>query len=569
VRKSKLLILALAFVMILALVLTGCNGDDDATPGNDNGNDVGNDRSGGIFRMHISNPVYLDPYNAFETQGLTVVSALFDALVIPDFLEPSILHPGAALSWDINDEATQFTFYLDPDGMFADGTPVTAEHFVFAFNRIADPNAVGTKSLDDDEDASLLFSQLDAVEGFAEFRAGDADGLSGLVIVDDHTLEINLSRPFGDFIFNLAHKAFVPVQERHILEGVEFNGEMVPFGLMPIGNGPFMMAEPWDDHVSINVVRNPYYSGPAPYIDGIFFNIFGDAAAAFTAFEAGDLDYAEIVPGRLTQMKEDFGTAGNNGYVANPGEQVIYGLQSGTYFLILNMEDGATADPEFRRAINLAINREAINASVWEDGFEVATDILPPDIPGYLTGAWADSRFDRDAAIEALEASSFDVDNDVVPLVYNTGSFHSEVMALVQADLNAIGIQTTLEGMDWTVYNEMLADGNFEIARRGWMTSYPSTHYWLFELFGTGVGNNETFYSNAEVDALMEKASATADADARAALYAEANQLIQADNPMVPVAYYAHRAIVSDRMNNVIAGPLNFIDFGSMWIAAD
>jgi len=552
-------------MMIFALALTGCNGDNDEVTTNGDDPVVEGAVSGGMFRMHINNPAFIDPYNAFESEGIHVVRALFDPLVNPNILDPIQLEPGAALSWDINDEATVFTFNLDPDGMFADGNPVVADDFIFAFNRIADPNAVNTMT--GDEDAGILHSQLSHVVGYDAFRDGDADGMEGLVALDDHTLEITLSSPFGDFIYNLSHPSFVPVQAAHIENGVEFDGDTVSFGVMPIGNGPFRMTEPWRDGQFINTERNPYFAGAPAYVDGVEFRIFTEADAAFMAWQAGDLDYVDISPGHLQSTKATYGTASNGGFTANPGEQVIYGPQSGTYYMVLNVEDDVTGDPEFRRAVSLAINREAINTVVWEDGYVIATDILPPDIPGYQTGAWADARFDREAAIEALEAS--DWDGEPVGLIYNTGSVHESIIELIAADLLEIGVETVVEGMEWATYNITIHDGDYQIGRRGWMSSYPSTHYWLFELFDSEAGNNDTFFSNPEVDAGLANAATIADADERAAEYARVNQLIQADNPVIPIAYYAFRQVTSDRMHNVTVSPLNVVDFRNLWIAAD
>ena len=568
-HKSRLLVLALALMMIFALALTGCNGDnDEVTTNGDVPVEVTAD-SGGVFRMHLGNPVGIDPYNGFENAGIQVITALFTPLVTADSLDPSTLVPGAALSWDINEDSTVFTFNLDPDARFANDTPVTADDFIFAFNRIADPNAINT--LTGDPDAGFIHAQLGQVVGYEEFRAGDADGMEGLVALDDHTLEITLSESFGDFIFNVTHPSFAPVPQYLIENGVEYDGDTVPFALMPIGNGPFRMVEPWVEGQSITTERNPYYSGTPAYLDGVEFRLFAEVDAAWMSFQAGDLDYSEIAQGHFQSTKDQFGAAGSNGFVANPGEQVLYGSEMATYFFNFNTEDGPMANPDLRRAVNLAINRDAINEVVWEGGRAIATDILPPGIPGRADGSWEDARFDREAAAQALADAGYPEGEglDPIRISYNVEGVHAPVVELVAADLAAIGIETTVESLDWTTFNAQVHDANYDIARRGWMSSYASTHYWLFELFGSDSGNNDTFFSNAEVDAVLAEAAATADADERAALYAQANDMIQAENPVAPIAYFSLRNVVSDRMHNVISGPLGLVDLKYAWIPTD
>jgi|GEM_PF-248280 len=563
VRKSRLLVLALAFVMIFALALVGCTPDENG----DNNGDAA-DRSGGTFRMWINEPQFIDPYNAGESEGLHVVHAIFTPLIYPNHQDPTVIEYGAATGFEVNDDATVFTFTLDPEGRFADGTPVTADDFVFAFSRIAYIGTVNTMT--EEVDPSTIASQLSAVRGFDATQAGDTDVLEGVVAVDDHTLEITLDEPFGDFLQNLMHLSLVPVPRDLVENGVPFDGDYVPFGEMPIGNGPFMMAEPWGTQ-SINTVRNPYYAGDPAYVDGVEFRIINDVDAAFIEWQAGGLDLAQISSGQLESMIATYGEAGSGGYTANPGNQVITGAQAGTYVILMNTTEYPFDNAELRRAVTLAINRDAINDLVWESAYQVAGDFLPPGIPGYGAQTWADSRFDRDAAIEALEAAGYPGGEGLDPIVLSTnaGAGHEPIMELIQADLDAIGITASIDGMDWSEYLRALDDKNYEIGRLGWMASYPSTDYFLYEFFYTDVGNNFTGFSNADVDRMLMEARGIGDADERAAKYLEINELIQAENPLIPIAFYAHRMIASERMNDLTISSLNNVDFKSLWITAD
>ena len=568
-RKSRLLVRALVagmlFILAIAgLLLTGCSGE---TTG---GDAVSEDaKAGGTFSMYITEPQFIDPYNAGESEGLHVIHALFTPLVNPNILNPEIIEPGAALSWDINDDATVFTFKLDPDAKFADGTPVIADDFIYAFNRIVNPEAVNTMT--GDVDPSTIATQLEPIAGFEDVQSGAADTLEGLVALDDHTLEITLANSFGDFIQSLMSRALVPVPRNLVENGVDFDGNTVPYGEMPIGNGPFMMEEPWRPRQFINVVKNPHYSGTAAYVDGISFRIFSNEDAAFTEFQAGNLDLSDISSGQLLAMQDQFGVAGNDGFTANPGAQVINGSLAGTYSIVLNNARAPFDNPDVRKAFALAINREAINDIVWESSRKLATDILPPGIPAHQEGAWEDARFDRDAAIQALEDAGYPggAGLDSITLSFNAGSGHEPIMELIQADLEAIGITATLDSMEWATYLDALTSRNYQAGRQTWVAIGPSTDYFLHELFATGVTNNHTGFSNAEVDAGLAKARTIADADDRAAEYKHINGIIQAENPLIPIAYNANRKIASGRMNDLTVGSLNIVDYTSLWISPD
>jgi len=569
VRKSRFLVLALALAMVFALALTGCNGETADPAGDDATTAATDERSGGIFSMYINEPQFIDPYNAGESEGLHVVHATFVPLIYPNHQDPTVIEPGAALSWDINDDSTVFTFNLDPEGMFADGTPVTADDFVFAFSRIAYTGTLNTMT--NEVSPSTIATQLSAVKGFEAAQAGDTDVLEGVVALDDHTLEITLENSFGDFIQNMMHAAMVPVPRDLVENGVPFDGGTVAFGEMPVGNGPFMLSEPWAPGQFIRTERNPYFSGDPAYVDGIEFRIFTDIDAAFVDWQAGNLDLAQISSGQLQIMEDQFGVAGNDGYTANPGAQVINGAQAGIYKILFNTEAAPFDNPEIRRAVTLAVDREAINDVVWESSYQVATDVLPPGIPGYQEGAWEDSRFDPDAAREILAAAGYENGEGIEPIVLstNSGAGHEPVMEIIQANLRDIGIEATLDGMEWATYLDALLDGNYQIGRLGWMASYPSTDYFLYELFYTGVDNNFSRFSNPEVDRMLMEARTIGDPDERADMYREINHLIQAENPIIPVAFYAHRMIASDRMNDLTISSLNNVDFRRLWISED
>jgi len=393
------------------------------------------------------------------------------------------------------------------------------------------------------------------------------DGISGLKAVDDLTLEVTLKYPYADFEYVVAHPALAPVPQKYVEEGVDFEGKKVAFGEMPVSNGPFKMAEPWKRDQYIKVVQNENYFGDKPYIDGIEFRQFKDPNTAYTEFEAGNLDFSEIGQGKIKDASAKFGEA-PDGYTANPGEQTILGSQSGTYYLVPNNDDKVMKDLNMRKAISFAINRQAICDIAMEGTRDPADDIIPPGIAGYTPGAWADSKYDVEAAKKALADAGYPEGKGApeISLTFNNDGGHEKTMELIQADLAAIGLKVKFDSADWTNTIKKMDNKDFQIGRMGWLADYPIMDNFLYSLFKTGTGNNYAQYTNPAVDASMEEARAITDGAARVAKWQEIDKTIGADLPVIPVMFYKHNSVVSDRVNNFIMGPMQLAEFTQTWI---
>lgn len=559
-KRSLFLVLALAVVMAFALV--GCQkADSPAKPGDSKGA-----VEGGVMSYYIGEPAYIDPWNAQESEGMQVTQVLFDSLTDIDPLDPEKLLPAAATEWSANDEATVWTFKLNKDGVFSDGTPVTADDFVYAWNRIANPATKNT--LTGEADPSVIAYHIGFVKGFNDVQDGNATEMEGLKAVDDYTLEVTLSEPFADFAYVVMHPALGPVPKAAVEGGVEFEGAKVAFGDMPIGNGPFKMAEPWKHDQYIKLVRNDEFkTGDLPYLDGIDFKIFKDPETAYTEFEAGNLDFSPIGEGKIKDAEAKYGTS-EDGYTSNPGKQTILGAESAIYFLVLNTEDPVLKDANVRKAISLAINRQAICDIVFEGTREPADSIIPPGTTGYAAGAWEDSRYDVDAAKKALADAGFP-DGEGLPeieLAFNSGGGHEKIMELVQADLKAIGIDTHFASSDFPVYLKMLDEGKHQVARLGWIADYPIGYNFLYSLFESNAGDNKSQYKNPEFDKGIVEAVRNLDDAARAEDFEELNRMLGKDTPVVPMMYYKHTRVGSDRINNFVYSPMGLGDFTKVWI---
>jgi len=564
-KHRKLVAAVVALGLLASVGLGGCapkqTGGEATKPA------TSEPKKGGSMSFYIGEPAYIDPYNAQETEGMQITQAIFDSLTNFDEKDPTKLVPAAAESWEPNADATVWTFKLDPNGKFADGTPVKASDFVYAWNRIANPKTVNTAT--GKPDPSIISYHLGFVKGFQEVVDGKADTMEGVKAVDDTTLEITLTQSFADFEYVVAHPALAPVEQKLVEEGVDFNGEKVPFGEMPQGNGPFKMAEPWKHNQYVKVVRNDNYAGTAALLDGVEFKIFKDPETAYTEFEAGNLDFTQIGEGKIKDAVAKYGES-KDGYTVNPGSQALLGAENSTYYLILNNKNEFLKNADVRKAVSLAINRQAICDVVFEGTREPADNILPPGIAGYEKGAWVDSKYDIEAAKQALVDAGYPEGKGLptMKLSFNSGAGHEKIMEIVQSDLKAIGITTVFDSADFPVYLKQLDAGKFQIARLGWIADYPITDNFLYPLFQSKSGDNKSKMSDPAVDKALEDARKITDDAARIAAYQAINKTIEAQVPVAPMMFYKHTRVGSSRIHDFVWDAQGLGDFTKVWIDA-
>lgn len=560
-KLRSVLACALAVVLVgSALSLGGCKKSTSTT-------DKGTATKvvkGGTLSYYIGEPAYIDPYNTQESEGTEVEQALFDSLTAFNPKDPTKIIPAAADSWEANTDATVWTFKLNKNDKFSDGTPVTAKDFIYAWNRIANPKTVntGTKKID----PSVISYHLAVVQGYDAVQAGKATEMTGLKAVDDYTLQVTLTHSFGDFPYVVAHPALAPVPQALVEGGVDYNGAKVAYGEMPVGNGPFKMSEPWKHGQYIKVAKSDSYYGTKPNIDGIDFRIFKDPNTAYTEFEAGNLDFCQIGDGKIKDAEAKYGTS-SDGYTADPSKQVLLGAEDSVYYLVVNND--LMKNENLRKAISLGINRQAICDNVFEGTREPADNIVPPGIAGYTKGVWADSKYDTTAAKQALSDAGYPGGKGAptITLSYNSDGGHQKIMEFVQADLTKLGLKVTLAPTaDFPTYLKQLDANKVMIGRLGWVADYPIMDNFLYPLFNSKSTDNYSRYANPAVDSALGAARKTVDSAARIAAYQAVDKTVGETNPDIPLMFYKHHHIASDRVHNLVYSAMNLADFQSVWL---
>ena len=495
---------------------------------------------GGTFKYYISDPVAIDHYNLQESEGTQVGHVLFDSLVEWDW-DKGDVKAKAAESWEINDDNTVFTFHLK-DAKFHNGDPVTSESFKRGWQRLVDttmttPGEIGY--------------HLAPVVGYDEMAAGEATELTGLTCPDDKTFVVTLKEPMADFLAVCCHPGLAPAPQAAIDDAANYL-------LAPIGNGPFMMDGKWESGQYINVKRFDDYYDDKPALDAINFSIQKDPKTAYSELEAGNMDFCQIPTGRFAELTEKYGSS-VDGYTISPSRQTLAGAEASVYYLAVNLEDETMANKDLRHAIGLAINRQNIVDTLFEGVREPADNVFPPIIDK-KGGSWEYAKYDPEAAKKILDEKG--LAGTTIKLSYNSGGGHEDIMSCIQADLIAVGLNVEQDTKEWAAYLQGLTDGDFQMGRMGWIADYPTLDNFIFPNFYSTADNNYSRYNNPEVDAAIDDARKIADEDERKDAYRKINQMVADDMPIIPIMFYAHQHVASDRVNELYYNAQGIADLG-------
>ena len=513
--------------------LAGCGKKQDAAQSTSGGAGTA---ASGAFRYYISSPDCIDPYNVNEDQGTQVTYNLFDSLTDFDYEAGKIIGK-AAESWEPSDGGKKFTFHLVKGAKFHNGDPVNSEAFKRAWTRVVSPTY-------GKENAGVLDYHLGMVKGYDDVLAGKTEDFVGLTCPDESTFVVELSMAYPDFPYVAAHPCLGPVPKAAV-------DDPKAFYKAPIGNGPFMMDGEWVDGQYINVKRFDDYYGTPASIGAIQFNIQKDVETAYREFQAGNYDKSEVPAPQTNEAISQYGQS-TDGFTGTPGHQFLTGEEASVYYLNMTVTDETLKDPDVRRAISLAINRQAICDNLFQGLRKPADDILPPSIPGYEKGAWQYSHYDKEAAIKLLDAK-YPADSSnkrklSIQLSYNPEGGHKEIMEMVQSDLEAVGFTVTSDTREWSAILDDYRKGNTQAGRLGWTADYPIADNFLYSLFKSDSGDNCSKYNNAEVDKALEAARSTLDDKERVAAMTAVSKMVGDDCPIAPIMYYSHREITSDKV---------------------
>jgi oligopeptide transport system substrate-binding protein len=484
------------------------------------------------LRYAIGEPGAIVPHDAIDADSLVVVSALFEPLTTHD---PGLtVVPAAAVRWRAQNDATEWAFILRRGATFHDGSPVTAEDFVYSWNLAAREGDAGY--------------HLAAVEGYEAVASGAADSLTGLEADGEHVLRVRLRHPYADFPSVVAHPALAPVPRR------AWEADPQAFAERPIGNGPFAMAEDRARGRFIRLTRaDGWRDDDRPHVAEVLFQILAPDSA-YLAFQQGRLDVSPLPPGALANAVEQFGES-PDGY---GGSGVLTGDLPILYYLGFDITQSPFDDVDVRRAVSLAIDAERIARETLEGNTTIARSAVPPAVPRARPRSCLTCRHDPERAAAVFEDRGI----EQLELWFNRHGGHEEVARLVREDLAAVGVRVVFRTEEFGDYLQTLARGDAGLFRFGWALDYPTLDESLFPLFHSQsmppgeLAHNYGRYRSGEVDELLTAARATMDPDERRLLFLRAETIILRDQAIVPIMGYRHRVVVSDRLEGFVLNAL-------------
>jgi oligopeptide transport system substrate-binding protein len=481
--------------------------------------------------LHIANSGEPDTLDPHHIEGVWENRIIGDVLMglTTEAADASVI-PGAAESWEVSDDGTVYTFKLR-DHTWSDGTPVTADDFVFALRRILDPAEAA-------EYASLLYT----IKNAKPLNEGALEGMDqlGVRALDPKTLEITLESPTPYFLEQLTHYTAFPIP-KHKVE--ELGDDWIKPGNI-VGNGAYTAVE-WLPNTHVKLEKNAaFYDADNVSIDIVYFYPAEERNAATKRFRAGEID-----------VQYDFASEQIDWLEENMPDETRIAPWLGVYYYVINLRNAPFDDAAVRQALAMAIDREAITDKVLRTGELPAYSFVPPGTGSYGEPAyveWKDlPQEERVAqAKELLAGAGFGPDSPLkLQLRYNTSETHKKVAVAVAAMWKQfLGVETELFNAEVKVHYSDIQEGNFEVARAGWIADYNDPQNFLYLMDSSTGVLNYGGYANAEFDRLMAEASATADLDARADLLRQAEAIAMKDMPNIPVYYFVSKDLVATRV---------------------
>jgi oligopeptide transport system substrate-binding protein len=549
-RSSRRAPAWLAVLFSLALVAAACGGDDEPPDVATGPTAV---TTGGTWSMSICEPESLIPQVNAETCGSQVLKGVFTPLITfdPD-TDELILAVAESIESDDN---INWTVTLNEGWTFHDGTPVTAQSFVDAWNWAAfAPNAAGNNYFFGPAGVNIVgYDALNPTEGDPT-----AEELSGLTVVDERTFTVELGAPFSEFPITVGYNAFYPLPESFFADPEAFNEA-------PIGNGPYMVDEEgWQHDVGINLVRYEDYAGTPGNADAVEFRIYADLDTSYRDVQAGNLDIGDVPPDQIEAGKAEF------------GDRFIEAASSSFSYIGFPLYVPEFEDPDIRTAMSMAIDRQAIITAIFFDTLVPADDMASPVVQGYREGACGEAcTFDPEAARELFDAAG-GIDGTLTIWFNNDGGHEQWIEAVANQWRQNLGIENIefessefadyLGRLDQGIDDDPQSDGVTGPFRLGWVMDYPSMQNYLENLHGTGAGSNYTTYSNPDVDDLLAQGKAATSLDEAVSLYQQADDLIIQDMPIIPLWFGVSQAVTSERVTNVNIDKFSFVDVAAVQV---
>ena len=466
---------------------------------------------GGVLKLLGTDPPTLDPHLTGDVTSSRYILEVFGGLLT---IDPNLsIVSDLAKEWTVDSDGMGYTFTLNPDAKFHDGRKVTASDFKWSIERAADPAT----------EAPAADTFLGDIAGASDKLNGLSNSVSGVSVVDDATIRLELDAPKPYILSKLTYPTSFVVDRNNVETGRDWIKS-------PNGTGPFMLAE-YEPGVIMRLERFADYHLEPAYLDEVEFNLAG--GDGLLMYENDEIHWGRAGLALIEALEDPTHPLREQLHIGPAAFDVDY--------FGMNFEEPPFDDVKVRQALNYAIDRETLADVLLNNIVTPANGILPPGFPAYnpdLDGY----EYDIEKAKNLLAESKYGSDPSTYPRITLTvpGSFGSPVSPTMEAILatweEQLGITMELQQTEWATFLQDLRDRRFQIfGGLGWVADYLDPENFLDGLFYSGSDNNHTSFSNAELDDILERARVEQDQDARFALYNEAEQLIVDQAPWAPL----------------------------------
>lgn len=510
-------------VALLCLLVVACGGGGDRQVDIAAKNNI-------LLMGNGAEPKALDPHLVTGVPENRIISSLMEGLVSYHPTDDLAPEPGVAERWENNPDFTVWRFHLRPNARWSNGDPVTAGDFVYSWQRMLSPE-LGS------EYAEMLY----VIRNGEAFHKGQINDFAqvGVKALNDRTLEVTLSGSTPYFLNMLKHYSFFPVNRRAVEQFGGMTNRQNSWSTVEnfVGNGPFRLTE-WTTNQIIKVAKSPtYWDAARVRLNEIHFFPIENVRTEETAFLAGRLHVTSTVsPDRIPIFREQ------------NADQLRVDPYLGLYFFRLNVTRPPFNDPRVREALNLAVDRRLIVERVAQGGQAPASGIVPPGMESYPASQQV--QFNPQRARQLLAEAGFPGGRGFPrkEILINTNEAHRKIAEAIQAMWRQhLGIDVGIYNQEWKVYLDSQSSLNFDLSRSGWIADYvyPMT---FLEIFTTGNGNNDTGWSNARYDQLIQQARLAASEPDRMRLMQEAERVLLTDLPVIPIYWYTRTYLKDPRL---------------------
>ena len=531
---------------LTAAMLAGCGGSSASGATSTDGAASGGSASGDASTVTVAIDADLNTMDyEIATDGNSFIMQSLVMSGLTELAADGSPLPELAESWDVSDDGLVYTFHL-ADAKWSNGDPVTASDFVYAWQRLDNPDT-----------ASEYAFILDTVHiaNAAAVNAGEADPSElGVKAVDDKTLEVTLTLPCDFFLSLLAFPSFFPLNQKFYEEqGDQF--ALSPDNLLYCG--PYTMTG-YQQGSEYTFEKNPDYfkaDQMTDYVDKIVFRYLQDTQSAMLDYQSGNLDVVKLQGDQVDQY------SGTEGFTNRMTGYLWY--LSIDFNTSVHPENSQFANVNLRKAMSLAIDRDTIATNVLKDGSIGADGLIPKDL---ATGPSGEdfreengklTEYNLDQAKEYYAKALEELGTDTVSfeLLYEDSEASKAVAEYIQSNLKAIGMDVTLNSKPKKTRLQLMNDKDYNVALTRWGPDYadPETYFDLFTTDNTA--NNSGSYSNADYDALVKAAGSGEDATDSAKRwqdYLDAEKIIVQDDPgVIPVYQNGGAMMINPKVTGI------------------